>query len=117
MPQSQDDRAQVAQLALDVKPLQPFFHPEDAPDRKPLLILKNDQVPDQPRLMKFGQPVRYVTRAETGGKPYLEFTLLKIEGDAATVEFSYPVEGVVGRVSLTKSTGAWKVESQSIRER
>jgi outer membrane murein-binding lipoprotein Lpp len=116
MSQTRDDQARVAQLTLDLEALQPFLHPEVA-GRKPVLVLKNEAMAGEPGLSKFGEPVRYVTRAEAGGRPWFEITALKVEGETARAEFSYPVEGVDGRVELRKSAGAWKIESHSIREK
>ena len=116
MAQSPKDRASAAQAALDMEPLQTFFHPQE-PGRKPLLILKNGQVADEPRLMKFGEPVRYVPPAEAKGKPHVEFTLLKVDNGSASVTLLYPVEGIEARAALRKQGGVWKVESQSIREK
>ena len=82
-----------------------------------MLVLKNKQVAGEPGLSKFGEPVRYVTRAEAGDRPWFEFTALKVEGETARAEFRYPVEGVDGRVELRKSVGAWKIESHSLREK
>jgi hypothetical protein len=112
---SADERTQVAQRVIDLEALQPYFHADDAPDRKPLRVLKNAQMEDSPPLMKFGEPVQFVS--EAGDKPCFEFTTVKIDGDMATVAFRYPVEGIAGSATLRKVGSSWRVESHSLKEK
>lgn len=109
---------QVAQSTIDLEALQKYLHP-DAPDRKPLRVLNEGSMSSEPPLTKFGAPVEYISRsgAKASGKPYFEFTTLKISGDTAVVTFSYPVEGISGRVNLRRTKGAWQVENHSLQEK
>ncbi len=109
------DRDQVAQLVLDLEALQPYYHVDEAPDRRPLTILATGPLHDRPALSKFGEPVRYVE--EPGDAPYFEFTKLDVDGGSADVEFRYPVEGIAGQAHLSKDGGPWKVVSHSLTER
>lgn len=111
---SKKDKEQIAQCVLDLEALQPYYHAGEVPGRKPLLILKNEHMKDEPRLDKFGEPVRFVS--EPGDAPFFEFSSIKIDKETATVEFRYPVEGIHGSVILRKAGAAWKVESHSLKE-
>ena len=109
---------QVAQSTIDLAALQKYLHP-DAPDRKPLRVLNEGPMSSEPPLTKFGAPVEYVSRsaAKASGKPYFEFTTLEISGDTAVVTFTYPVEGISGRVDLRRTKGVWQIESHSLKEK
>lgn len=113
------DIQQIAQLTLDLEGLQRYFHVDVAPDRKPLRVLRNEAVSQEPRLVKFGEPVTYVSApdAQKEKKPYFEFTKLEARGDTAQVEFSYPVEGIRGWASFRRVDGAWTLEGKSLTER
>jgi hypothetical protein len=109
---------QVAQATIDLEALQKYLHP-DAPDRKPLRVLNEGPMSSEPPLTKFGAPVEYVSRssAKASGKPYFEFTTLEISGNAAAVTFTYPVEGISGRVNLRRTNGHWQIENHSLNEK
>lgn len=116
---AQSDIEQVCQLTLDLPALQQYYHVEDAPNRKPLVVASNEHLSADVQLTKFGEPVKLMQRAEAvaAKKPYFEFTAMKIEGDTARVSFRYPVEGISGDLALRREGGAWQVESHKIVER
>lgn len=111
---TQDAQA-VLQAIVDLDALAPFLHPE-APGRVPLTLA----IPSAPpgiALSKFGQPVRVVASAPGGDAPCLEITAFELQGDRATVSFSYPIEGVVGSAELSRNQGRWVVVRRSVAER
>jgi len=119
MASGNSDLQQVYQATLDSSALDRYFHVDALPERKPLLILKNDQVLGEPKLTKFGESIKYVSRAEIelNRLPHLEFLRFSINGDSAHVEFAYPPEGIAGVVTLAKDGSGWHVTSHSIVER
>lgn len=112
------DVAHIVQLVIDLPALQKYYHVDDAPNRKPLLILKNELIASEPQLSKFDEPVKFATCDElkATNKPYLEFVKLETKGDAATVVFRYRVEGIEGRLTLDKLGDAWRVQEQQLVE-
>lgn len=109
------DAQSVLQAVVDLDALAPFLHPE-APGRVPLTLA----IPSAPpgiALTRFGQPVRVVASAPGGDAPCLEITALELQGDRATVSFSYPIEGVVGSAELSRNQGRWAVVRRSVAER
>lgn len=111
--------AEVVQLVIDLPALQKYYHVDDAPNRKPLFVLRNELIDGEPQLSKFDEPVKFATCDElkTAGKPYLEFTKFEMKDDAASVVFRYRVEGIEGRLTLGKQDdGAWRVREQELVE-
>ena len=70
------------------------------------------------RLTKFGVPVQVAPRQQLqeAGRPYLDFTRIEIRGDQAEVQFAYPVEGLVGHVTLRRQGGDWSIEGEALSE-
>ena len=114
---NRDDLRHLAQLTIDLDTLEQYYHAE-LPGRKPLCIVRNDVVPDELALTKFGEPVRFVSAAEARkpGAACLAFSKIEIQGDAATVEFTYSIEGIRGTVTFRKASGAWRVEGHHVHE-
>jgi hypothetical protein len=113
------DLQEICQLTIDLRTLDKYFHIEELPERKPLLILKNEYVESEPSLVKFGESVQYVSRNELKNKPrpYLEFSKIEVDENAAHVEFLYPSEGIAGRVKFFKNALGWHIEAHHIAER
>lgn len=109
----------ILQLVIDLDKLQPYYHADTVVERKPLRILRNEVIPSDVPLKKFGQPVSFISPDQAGGKkvPYLEFTQINMAGETATVTFRYPVEGLAGKVQLHRTPEGWKVESCQITEK
>jgi hypothetical protein len=109
----------ICQLVIDSDILEPYYHADTDPNRKPLHVVESTTVRPGLRLTKFGQPVRIAPREELVAqqRPFLEFTKVEVRGDKAEVEFSYPVEGVVGTVALDRRNGAWTIGDKRLRER
>ncbi len=53
--QNDTDRQTVIQMCIDLEELQPFYHSEEKPDRKPLIIFNNGIVSSDLALTKFGE--------------------------------------------------------------
>lgn len=113
------DLQQICQLTIDMRDLDKYFHVDKLPDRKPLLVIKNQYTAGEPALFKFGEKVRYVLPNEMRLKPrpYFEFSKIQITGNSAYVEFVYPPEGLAGKVDLLKDERGWHTKSHSIVER
>jgi hypothetical protein len=113
------DMQELCQLTLDMNALDAYFHIDERPERKPLIILRNKHVETEPALVKFGEKVRYASRdeLESQGKPYFEFTDIRFEADAADIAFVYPPEGIAGDVHLVRDGAGWRIESHRIVER
>jgi hypothetical protein len=119
MADSLRDLQEIYQLTIDMRILEDYFQAETLPERKPLLILKNEYTEPEPPLVKFGAPVQYVSRDELKEKsrPYLEFSSVVIREDNAHVEFLYPPEGLAGRVDLFKDARGWHITRHNMVER
>lgn len=110
--------AEIVQLVIDLPALQKYYHVDDAPNRKPLFVLKNELIDGEPQLSKFGETVKFATCDElkATGKPYLEFTKFEMKDNTASVVFRYRVEGIEGRLALGKQDDAWRVREQELVE-
>ncbi len=108
---------QLAQAALDVPPLQKYFHVDQLPERKPLVVALNKVLEADPGLTKFGSPVVFVPAAEVGKRPHVEFTRLERDDSGAVVELRYAVEGIRCKVRFEKDGETWKVASTEMAER
>lgn len=113
------DLQEICQLTIDMSTLDKYFHAEELSERKPLLIMKNEYIEQEPLLVKFGKKVQYISRNELRGKsrPYFEFSKILISGSSAHVEFLYPPEGLAGRVNLFKDERGWHIKNHNIVER
>ena len=113
-----ETRAQLLQKVLDLDLLAKFWH-SDLPGRAPLALLQTEVVADSPKLSMFGSPVAYVARADAAKKklPYFELSKLESTATKTRIEFSYPVEGVVGHVVFVKRWDSWILEEKDVAER
>lgn len=113
-----DDVRQLAQMAIDLPALEKYYHP-DLPGRKPLCVVRNEVLPEGITLTKFGQPVRFVSAAESraGNAACFEFSKIEVSGDSASVEFAYNVEGIRGTAQYRKTNGTWRVDSHKLAEK
>jgi hypothetical protein len=113
------DLQEICQLTIDMSSLGKYFHADILPERKPLLILKNEYTEKEPALLKFGEKVKYISSDEIKEKPspYLEFSKIEISGNSAYVDFLYPPEGLAGKVYFLKDERGWHIKSHSLVER
>lgn len=105
-------------LIMDKRVL-PYFHIDTQPNRKPLLLQKNDTFVNEPALKMFGMPVGYLTKEQASEKkmPYLDISALSFKADGVELAFSYPIEGVSGSARLVLSVGGCEVKELRLRER
>lgn len=115
---SNEDFNKIVRLVIDYPDLQEYFHAE-IPERMHLRIVKEPSFPDHLAISKFGNPIKYLKKEEIGEDDnYLDFSQMNVENDKAIVEFIYPIEGVVGTVSLSKrDDNTWVVQNINIVER
>jgi len=113
------DLQDICQLTLEMSSLDKYYHIDKLPERKPLLILKNEYTNHEPDLFKFGEKVKYVSRNGIYEKSrnYFEFSKIEISGNSAYVEFLYPPEGLVGKVNFVKDELGWHIKNHKIVER
>lgn len=114
-----NDLQKICQLTLDLPALQQYYHVEDAPGRKPLVILKNEFIEGYFNLSKFGKPVIVLSREEIHQKKiaaYFEFTSIEQSENSAITKFSYPVEGIRGKVTFKKIGKNWKITEHALIE-
>lgn len=113
------DVGEIAALLIALPALEPYWHTDTVPDRKPLVLLRNSSAPRWLKLTKFGEAVQVLDRVviQKRKAPHLEITSLAIEGDAARAKLSYPVEGVVAEAVLAREGGKWVVKESKAAER
>lgn len=113
------DVGEIAALLIALPALEPYWHTDTVPDRKPLVLLRSPSAPRWLELTKFGEAVQVLDRAAIQKRkaPHLEITSLGIEGDAARAKLSYPVEGVVVEVVLAREGGKWVVRESKAAEK
>ena len=58
------DLQKVFQMTLDLPELQEYYHVDSLPERKPLIVLKNEYLNNTPHLVKFNEPVTFLTQEE-----------------------------------------------------
>lgn len=113
------DFENICQILIDLPEMNQYYHLDHFPKRKPLIIIKNKFTPDDIQLMKFGEPVIFLSKAEMSMKKvaaYIEFIDFKIVGGSAKVIFKYPAEGLVVKVALSKENNSWNVKDKIILE-
>lgn len=109
-------KSAVLQATIDAPQLDKYFHVDQAPERRPLRIVKGSWYDDTIQLTKFGTAVLF-TSADSAGRTAFEITELAVSATSAEVSFSYAVEGIRGNAKLQKTENDWVVESMTIRER
>lgn len=111
------------QQALDCvimnKRVLPYFHVDTQPNRKPLVIQKNDLFATEPALTMFGMPVTYRTQEQLRDKkvPYLEITKVSFNADRVDLAFLYPIEGVSCSAQVILSASGCEVNEMRLAER
>jgi hypothetical protein len=110
---SPGDRIEFVEKALNLRELGPYWH-VDQPGRDPLRIVNSRLVP-QVKLMMFGSPVDWIAPvAAREGTAYFEVTGLRATKTMATLEFAYPIEGVVGTVTFRHQGASWSIERSQV---
>jgi hypothetical protein len=110
--------AKLLQQTLDIDQLAQFWH-SNLKGRDPLRVIDNEVVPRTAKLSMFGNPVTLVPRATAlkDKQPYFEFARVTTTLTKTTIEFSYPVEGVVGKTVFEKHGSDWRLVDKDVAER
>jgi hypothetical protein len=111
-----DDRARIAQFALDLPALQQYYHASQ-PGRVPVIVATGAHVDPSWQLSKFDQPVLFVPPDQIAGRPFIEFTRLEVTGDQARVDLRYEVEGLRVWMVLVRSADGWRWSDGQLSER
>ncbi len=112
------DRDAMVRDTLMLRELGPYWH-VDEPGRDPLRIVRTALVPEQ-TLTMFGSPVVWIDEsAATKGTAFLRITALAATRTKATLSFEYPIEGVVGTATFSRSGGSstYRLARGEVRER
>jgi hypothetical protein len=114
--QTRDATAEIVRLVLAHEDLAGYFHVDTIPERKPLVVVADVDPSVLSSLKKFGEPIVARRTKPAGGAPCFEVTVLKIDGDRASVEFRYAPEGVSGTAALRRFGGQWTIADFDIWE-
>lgn len=109
----------LVQQLLDKSNLDKYFHADVLPERKPLILLKNNNTKYFSNLYKFDVPVIVMDKKEINKSnyPYLEINSLNTSEDKESkIDFSYAVEGIKGSVIFKLKDGKWEITDQEIIE-
>jgi hypothetical protein len=104
----------LSELVLKDPRLLEYFHLEQ-PGRQPIVISSVLQHPDLEHLV-LGYAIKVVPGNSPEASRAFQFTKLKWSGDHATVEISYPPEGVRGRFKLFRRGDRWTVSARKLWE-
>jgi len=118
VPVDPEARSKMLEQTLDLDLLAKFWHP-DLPGRDPLHIIDNAITAGHPELKMFGSDVVYVSREEAEKKKlaYFQFDTIVSSATKTTLSFSFPAEGVVGKVVFIKRYDEWRLEEKNVSER
>jgi len=114
------DLQKAYQLTLDLPELQQYYHINEAPNRVPLIVVKNEFMNSKFKLKKFDKPVILLTKEKIRQKKivtYFKFTDVKQKGNSLIIKFRYPVEGLAGKVIFKKTGNNWKIIDHFIAEK
>ena len=112
------DLERLAQGTLDLPQLDAYYHAHETPGRVPLVAVFEDDVTEIPRLMKFGRAVVVKRGSELSNeKVAFRFTRITVNGDSATVECSYPIEGIHGVAQFIRRGDQWSPTNVQLVER
>jgi len=106
----------IVSKMIDLPDLEQFYHADVFPNRKPLIIMKNDVFGKDFEFFKFREKVLFQTENELKPileipyiTPYLEFITFEIKNDTANVLIEYKVEGARVSAKFVKQDSEWKI--------
>lgn len=108
---SNSDINKIIDAVINSTALEPYYHVDELPERKPLRIQRNSLLAKDVILSKFGVPVVFVDE-----HPHLAFTRIDIGKEKAKIDFRYIPEGIRGEVWLNHITCDWVVTKTSVIE-
>ncbi len=112
---------QIFQKAIDLDELQPFYHEKEIKARIPLIIINDSKIPNDLKLMKFGEPVKIISKSVAFQLGFnlddiMELVSFEYGDDMAQIELNYRPEGIRVKVYLKKSRNDWRVKRSNIIE-
>lgn len=105
--------ATILQLTIDAKELQKFLHP--GVSSRDTLYIYSKNLPDDLSLTKSGIPVK-ISKTFEEGKNCLVIDSISVSNAEATVNISYPIEGVKGKFSFKYSGEKWVLQDSDLVE-
>ncbi|WP_200372548.1 hypothetical protein [Thiocystis violacea] len=109
------DKQAILQALIDSNRLEKYFHADTLKERVPLRMVRGSWYEEGIQLMKFGQPVLFVSSQEVS-EPHLIVPVLEIAGNEATLSFQYPPEGIAGEAMMEKEPMDWTIKSFKLVE-
>lgn len=113
-----NERESMLRATLNLPQLGSYWH-VTKPGRDPLRIVRTKAVPELDFMM-FGSQVVWIDDKDASpGSAFFRITEVSAQKSKATLSFEYPIEGVVGTATFTRSDekSAWRLESSDVHER
>ncbi len=117
--QTNEEIQTVVQMCIDLEDFQAYYHEDEIEGRKPLIIYHDGMVPSDLTLIKFGEPVQFMTKEEIffyNKQAYLDFDKFEISPTRADIEFRYDIEGLTISLTLKKVDGNWTIKRRKLIE-
>jgi hypothetical protein len=105
---------EVSELVLKDPAVLEYLH-LDQPGRQPLIVSSTLSHPDL-ELLALGYAIKLVPGDSPAASNAFQFTKAKWSEDHATVEFSFPPEGLRGRFKFLRSAGRWTISARKLWE-
>jgi hypothetical protein len=105
---------ELSELVLKDPAVLEYFHLEQ-PGRQPIIVSGSLQHPDLERLA-LGYAIKVVPGTSPEASRAFQFTKLKWSESDATVEISYPPEGLKGRYKFHRSADRWAISARKLWE-
>jgi hypothetical protein len=105
---------ELSELVLTDPAVLEYFHLDQAA-RQPIIVSSVLQHPDLERLA-LGYSIKVVPGDSPEASRAFRFTKVKWSEDRATVEISYPPEGLEGRFKFVRSGNRWTVSARKLWE-
>ena len=120
-PKVNTDTTHILEAIINLPQLSPFYHNELA-GRTPLVIVKNSIITKAYDLKKFSTKVVFLTPEQIARnklKAYLVVKMLHLDtrSQQAQVLFEYPIEGILGKITLKKQHHNWIVVQSEVAEK
>jgi|GEM_PF-5728911 len=111
----------VIRLAINLPSLQQYFHINDFPDRKPLIIKEFGWINAEnlSGMSKFGVPIQFMSEEDirlSDTKNYIVIRNSTLEERKSTLQLEYPVEGITVRYVFIMKLGQWELLDSQIFE-
>jgi len=107
------NQEKILQLIFDSSDVSQYFHPE-AEGRIPIKIATNGHISNNVNLNKYGEKVTVVTTSSS--EETLDVHLFSIQGNNATFEIRYGIEGVTIEGTAVLSESVWELKSLEVSE-